>query len=324
MSLKGTKVLVAGASGLVGSNLLKRLLDEGATVRATLHRKEPVIADKRIEYVRCDLTRPEDCGRAVQGMQHVHLCAASTSGAAAITSTPMIHVTPNVMINTLMLEAAYQAGVEKFIWLGSTVAYAASERPMREEQLMEGEPFEKYFYAGWTKRFTEVLCRMYGEKLQKKMTTIVLRPTNIYGPHDDFEFATSHVLPALVRKAVERWNPFEVWGDGSEVRDLIYVDDMVDAMVMAEERLSSYTAINIGLGTGYSVREVLAAILEIDGYRDAKVKFDPSKPTTIPIRLIDTSKAQAVLGFRAKVGLREGLERTIDWYRRSRNMPRPR
>jgi GDP-L-fucose synthase len=324
LPLKGTKVLVAGASGLVGSNLLKRLLDEGATVRATLHRKEPVIVDKRIEYLRCDLTRPEDCTRAVQGMQHVHLCAASTSGAAAITSTPMIHVTPNVMINTLMLEAAYQAGVEKFIWLGSTVAYAASDKPMREDQLMEGEPFEKYFYAGWTKRFTEVLCRMYGEKLQKTMTTIVLRPTNIYGPHDDFEFATSHVLPALVRKAVERWNPFEVWGDGSEVRDLIYVDDMVDAMIMAAERLSSYTAINIGLGTGYSVRDMLAAILEIDGYRDAKVKFDPSKPTTIPIRLIDTSKAQAVLGFRAKIGLREGLERTIEWYRRSRSMPRPR
>jgi GDP-L-fucose synthase len=324
LSLKGTKVLVAGASGLIGSNLLKRLLDEGATLRATLHRKEPVIVDKRIEYVRCDLTRPEDCNRAVQGVQHVYLCAASTSGAAAITSTPMIHVTPNVMINCLMLEAAYQAGVEKFIWLGSTVAYPPSDRPMREEQLMEGEPYEKYFYAGWTKRFTEVLCRMYGEKLQKTMTTIVLRPTNVYGPHDDFEFATSHVLPALVRKAVERWNPFEVWGDGSEVRDLLYVDDMVEAMVMAAERLSSYTAINIGLGTGYSVRDVLAAILELDGYRDAKVKFDPSKPTTIPIRLIDPSKAQAVLGFRAKVGLREGLERTIDWYRRSRNMPRPR
>ncbi len=320
--LSSVKTLVAGASGLVGSNLLARLLADGARVRATLHRKAPVIEDQRIDYVRCDLTRAEDCRRAVAGMQYVYLCAASTSGAAAINATPMSHVTPNVLINSLMLEAAYDAEVEKFLWLGSTVAYPVSDKPMREEQLMEGEPYEKYFYAGWAKRFTEILCRMYGEKLPKKMTTIVLRPTNIYGPHDDFEFATSHVIPALIRKCVERWNPLEVWGNGSEVRDVIYVDDMVEAMLLATQRISSYTAINIGLGKGYSVKEILRDILEIDGYRDASVRFDPSKPTTIPLRLIDTHKAESLLGFRAKVGLHEGLKRTIDWYRENRKTPR--
>ena len=312
---QGMKVLVAGASGLIGSNLLARLLAEGAKVRATLHRKEPVIQDRRIEYARCDLTRPEDCKRAVEGMQHVYLCAAVTSGAAAINATPMIHVTPNVVMNSLMLEAAYEAGVEKFLWLGSTVAYPVSREPMREEQLLEGEPYEKYFYAGWAKRFTEVLCRMYGEKLAKKMTTLVLRPTNVYGPQDDFDFATSHVIPALIRKCVERWNPLEVWGDGSEVRDVLYVDDMVEAMVSAMSRLSSYTAVNIGLGKGYSVREILSSILDLDGYADAQVRYDPSKPTTIPFRLVDTRKAQSLLGFRAKTDLRDGLSRTIAWYR---------
>ena len=322
--MPSVKALVAGASGLIGSNLIARLLAEGATVRATLHRKQPVIEDRRIEYVRCDLTRPEDCKRAVEGMQQVYLCAASTSGAAAINATPMIHVTPNVLINSLMLEAAYQGGVEKFLWLGSTVAYPQSDRPMREEQLMEGEPYEKYFYAGWAKRFTEVLCRMYGEKLSRTMTTIVLRPTNVYGPHDDFEFATSHVIPALIRKCVERWDPLEVWGDGSEVRDVLYVDDMVEAMVLAMQKLASYTAINIGLGKGYSVRELLACILEADGYQAAKVRFDPSKPTTIPLRLIETGKAESLLGFRARVDIAEGLKRTIDWYRDSRKLPRSR
>lgn len=312
---QGANVLVAGASGLIGSNLLTRLLAEGAKVRATLHRKQPVIQDPRIEYVRCDLTRPDDCRQAVQGMQHVYLCAAVTSGAAAINATPMIHVTPNVVMNSLMLEAAYEAGVEKFLWLGSTVAYPVSREPMREEQLLEGEPYEKYFYAGWTKRFTEILCQMYGERLTRRMTTLVLRPTNVYGPRDDFDFATSHVIPALIRKCVERWNPFEVWGDGSEVRDVLYVDDMVEAMVIAMARLSSYAAINIGLGKGYPVREILSTILEVDGYKDAPVRYDPSKPTTIPFRLVDTRKAQAVLGFRAKVDLREGLARTIAWYR---------
>jgi len=103
--------------------------------------------------------------------------------------------------------------------------------------MFDGEPFEKYYFAGWTKRFTEILCRMYGGKLQRTMATLVLRPTNVYGPDDDFEFATSHVIPALIRKVVERWDPLEVWGDGCEVRDAIYVDDMVEAMVLAAQKL---------------------------------------------------------------------------------------
>lgn len=318
MLFRDVKVLVAGASGLIGSSLVARLLAEGASVRATWHRKEPPQRDPRVELLQCDLTRPEDCKRAVAGVRHVHLCAASTSGAAAIAATPMIHVTPNVLINASMLEAAYEAGVEKFVWLGSTVAYPVSDRPMREEQLLEGEPFEKYYYAGWAKRFMEILCRMYGEKLARTMATIVLRPTNVYGPNDDFEFATSHVIPALVRKVVERWDPLEVWGDGSEVRDAIHVDDMVEAMVQAAAKLSSYTALNIGLGKGYSVKEILQVILEADGYRNAKVRFDPSKPTMIPLRLVDTSRAEALLGFKARIGLREGIARTIEWYRKTR------
>ncbi len=323
MRFKGIKVLVAGSGGLIGSNLVARLLAEGAVVRATFHRKVPVAPDPQIEYVQCDLTRPEDCRRVVEGIQHLHLCAATTSGAAAIASTPMIHVTPNVIINTQMLETAYQAGVEKFIWLGSTVAYPVSDKPMKEDQILEGEPFEKYYYAGWAKRFMEVLCRMYGEKLSKKMATVVLRPTNVYGPNDDFEFATSHVLPALIRKSVERWDPIEVWGDGTEVRDLIYVDDMVEAMVQAAAKLTTYATLNIGLGKGHTVKEILRFILEEDGYTDAKVRFDPSKPTMIPLRLVDTSKAEAMLGFRANTGLRDGIARTLDWYRRSRGIPRP-
>ena len=323
MLFKNIKILVAGATGLIGSHLLVRLLDEGALVRATLHKKDPVILDPRIEYIRCDLTNGADCRRAVDGIQHVHLCAANSSGAGMISSSPMIHVTPNILINSQMLEAAYEAGVEKFIWLGSTIAYPNSDQPMKEDQLMNEEPFDKYYYAGWAKRFMEILCRMYGEKLPRPMTTIVLRPTNVYGPMDDFEFATSHVIPALIRKSIERWEPIEVWGDGSEVRDAIYVDDMVEAMVLAAVKINKYEAINIGLGKGYSVRELLSLITELDGFEKADIKYDPSKPTMIPVRLIDTSKAESLLGFRASIDIREGLGRTIEWYRENRGINRP-
>ena len=318
MTFQIQRVLVAGAAGLIGSNLIKRLLNEGATIRATLHKNPPVIVDERIQYLTCDLTKGDECQGAVEGMQYVFLCAASTSGAATIAATPMVHVTPNILINSQMLEAAYAAQVEKFLWLGSTVAYPVSDKPVKEEEIFGGEPYEKYFFAGWTKRFTEILCQMYGERLPRRMTTIVLRPTNVYGPNDDFEFATSHVIPALIRKVVERWDPLEVWGTGDDVRDVIYIDDMIDAMMLAMEKINSYTAINIGLGKGYSVKEILQMLLDLDNYPDARITFNASRPTMIPIRLIDTAKAEKLLGFRAQTDLREGLRKTLDWYRESR------
>jgi GDP-L-fucose synthase len=268
--------------------------------------------------MRADLTHGEECRKVVRDMEWVFLCAANTSGAHTIASTPMVHVTPNVLINSQMLEAAYEAQAAKFVWLSSTVAYPPSDRPMKEEQMFEGEPFERYYFAGWTKRFTEILCRMYGEKLARRMATIVLRPTNVYGPDDDFEFATSHVIPALIRKIVERQDPIEVWGDGTEVRDAIYVDDMVEAMVRAAQRLDRYETVNVGLGCGHSVNEILQTLLELDGYQGARIVYDKSRPTMIPIRLIDTSKAERLLGFKAKVDLREGLRRTLEWYRKAK------
>ncbi|HBQ98610.1 MULTISPECIES: NAD-dependent epimerase/dehydratase family protein [unclassified Roseofilum] len=316
MFFRDKKVLVTGSTGLVGSNLIEKLLEQGAIVRATLHKKESVIVDSRIEYIKVDLTQKEDCQRVVEGRDFVFMCAANTSGAATIASTPMVHVTPNVLMNSQMLEASYDAGVQKFLWMSSTTGYPPSEdRCVKEEEMFDGEPFEKYFFVGWMKRFTEILCQMYGEKLDKPMTTIVLRPTNIYGINDDFEFATSHVVPALIRKVVERWDPIEVWGTGEDIRDVIYVEDMVESMLKAMEEIQSYTAINIGLGKGYSVKQILQTILEIDGYSDAKVEFNSAKPTMIPVRLINTTKAENILGFRAKTDLREGLKKTIQWYR---------
>ena len=314
----GTKVLVAGGTGFVGVNLINRLLSLGATVRATIHRKEPVARDERIEYVRCDLTRIEDCKKVVSGMDYVFLCAASTSGAAVIQSTPLVHVTPNIVMNSQMLEVAYFARVKKFVWLSSNAAYPPSgERPVKEDEMFNGDPYETYFGVAWMKRYTEVLCRMYSEKLKNPMITVVLRPSNIYGPHDDFEFETSHVMAALIRRVIERHDPIEVWGTGDDVRDWIYIDDFIDAVMLATEKIESYNPINIGLGRGCSIKEALKMILGADGYGDAKVTFNPEKPSMIPIRLIDTAKAKAVLGFRARVELKEGIKKTLEWYRKT-------
>ena len=313
---KNKSVLVAGGTGFVGMNLINRLLSLGANVRATIHRKEPVILDDRIEYVRCDLTRMEDCRKVVSDMDYVFLCAANTSGAAVMQATPLVHVTPNIVMNAQMLEAVYFAKVRKFVWISSSAAYPPSgDKPVREDELFNGDPYEKYFPVAWMKRYTEILCRMYSEKLTDPMPTVVLRPSNIYGPYDDFEFETSHVMAALIRKVVERHDPLEVWGTGDDVRDLIYIDDFIDAMILATEKTESYNPINIASGRGYSIKEILQMILEVDGYTDATIEFNPSKPSMIPVMLIDTTEAETVLGFKAKTGLREGIRRTIEWYK---------
>ena len=315
----GKKVLVTGASGFVGTNLLLRLLSTDARIRAVVHHRRPWVQDPRIEYLACDLTLPEDCRRATDGVDYVFHCAASTSGAAVISQTPLVHVTSNIVMNAYLLESAYMARVKKFLWLSSSTGYPPTgERPVREEEMLQGDPYDKYFGVGWMKRYTEVLCRMYGQKLKNPLLTVVLRPTNIYGEYDDFLFETSHVFAALIRKVVERHDPLEVWGTGEDVRDLLYVGDMIDVMLQAMEQVDNYDVFNIGSGRGYRVKELLAMMLEAEGYQQARVVFDPSKPQMIPIRLVDVQKAKERFGFKPAVDVGEGIKRTLTWFRHNR------
>ena len=313
---KGSNVLVTGAGGFLGTNMAKRLVEEGSYVRGTLHTRGPQFEHQKLEYVNADLTNMEECRRVVEGMDYVFMCAANTSGAAVMATHPLAHVTPNVVMNAQMLEASYQAKVKKFLFISSSAAYPPSgERPISEEEMFAGDPYETYFSVGWMKRYGEVLCRMYSEKIKDPMSTVVVRPSNIYGPYDKFDFERSHVTAALTRKVIERQNPLEVWGTGEDVRDLIYVDDFVDAVMLAMNRLDRCDPVNIGYGKGCRVRDVLNTLLEVDDFREARVVVNPAKPSMIPIRLIDVGKAKGLLNFSAQTDLVMGLKKTIDWYR---------
>ncbi len=308
--------MVTGGSGLVGINLVTRLRTLGCSVRSVIHNKKPPIVYDDVEYMQADLRVLDDCQRVAKGMDYAFHVAASTSGAAAISSTPMIHVTPNILIDSQFFDACYSEKIRKVLWTGSTTGYPESgDEVIEESQMFHGDPYPKYYMTGWTKRFSEILCNMYSHKLAVKMPVVVLRPTNIYGPYDKFDFDRCHVLPALIRKVVERQNPIEVWGDGEDVRDFIYIDDMVESMILAMEKVDTYDPINIGLGKCYTVKEALGMILKIDGYTDAKVVFDVSKPTMIPKRRVSIVKSEKLLGFKPKVGLEKGIEKTIDFYR---------
>ncbi len=313
---KNANVLVSGGTGFVGVNLINRLLELGANVTATLHNKPPVVPDARIRYIQGDLRRPEDCTAAVHGAHYVFMCAANTSGAAVMAKTPLAHLTPNVLMNVSMLDAAYQAGVKKFLFISSNTVYPLTDFPVKERDVTN-EFYEKYFIVAWMKRFTEIVCEMYATKIVKPMEICVVRPANIYGEFDDFEWETSHVIPALIRKVVERHNPLEVWGDGKDIKEFIYVQDFIDGMLLAMEKIQGFDPINIATGHPCTVKDVLNTLLDVDSFHDARPVFDTSKPTMIPKRLIDISKAEAKLGFHAKVSLEEGLRKTVAWYRAS-------
>lgn len=313
---KGRTVLVAGSTGLVGMELTRRLAGMGARVRGTIHRTPPPVRYPGVEYMQADLMVKEDCERAVAGVELVFLVAANTSGAAMTASNPLAHVTPNIILNALMLEACYHAGVQKVLWLGSTTGYPdVGARPVKEDEIFVGDPTDVYYPVGWMKRYTETLCRMYSQKLKKTMCVQAIRPTNIYGPFDKYGLQTSHVLAALIRKVIERHDPIEVWGTGDDVRDLIYVEDMAEACLSILAKSDGYDPVNVGLGKGYSVKEMLKVICDADGYKNFKIVFNSNKPSMIPIRLIDASKAETKYGFKAKVDLREGVEKTLKWYR---------
>lgn len=314
--LEGARVLVTGGAGFIGVNLVRRLLAEGATVRATLRRRGPAVEAPDVEYITTDLERAEDCARAAAGMDYVVMCAANTAGAAVMTATPLAQVTPNAVMNTRMLEAAYEAGAKKFVFISSSAAYPPTgERPTREDEMFDGDPFDAYYAVGWMKRYAEILCRTYALKIAKPMQTAVVRPSNIYGPFDDFNFETSHVMAALIRRVADRQQPLQIWGTGEDVRDLIYIDDFIDGTIAVMTHDAPFVEVNIASGEAWTIKELLAAILEADGYADADVRFDTSKPRMPSVRRVDAAKAEREIGFKTRVPLKEGIRRTIEWYR---------
>ncbi len=313
----GKRVLVTGGAGFVGTNLLLKLLETKARIRATIHKKDPQIKDRRIEFVKADLTKASDCKKVVKDVDLVFMCAANTSGAAVIEKTPLVHVTPNVLMNTQMLDAAYTSGVKRFLLISSNTVYPLTDYPVKESDTT-GEFYEKYFPVAWMKYFSEKLCQMYADKIKNPMQTVVVRPGNIFGPFDDFEWETSHVIPALIRKVVERHDPLEVWGDGKDIKDFIYVEDLAEGLILAMTKIDKFQPINLGGGKAITIRQILKTLIKVDKFKNPKIVFNLDKPTMIPIRLINISLSKKLLGFSPKTSLEEGLKKTIRWYKQKK------
>ncbi|MCX7885940.1 MAG: NAD-dependent epimerase/dehydratase family protein [Verrucomicrobiae bacterium] len=310
---RGKKVLVTGGTGFVGGHLVDALLEAGADVRVAVHNRPLRRRDSRIEVVSADLRRPEECRDAVRGVQYVFHAAGSVGAAGVGAARMMNGIVTNLVLTAQVLEAAWAEGVERFLLFSSSTVYPAVQHAVVEEEAWNGPPHPSYFGYGWMRRYCERLGEFVAANSGLKIALV--RPSAVYGPGDNFDLATCHVIPALVRRAVERQDPFVVWGTGDEVRDFLHVRDLVRGCLLALEKHAECDPVNLGCGRGATVKEVVKIILRAAGHQNAQVVFDSSKPATIPFRMVDISKARRLLGFEPRIGLEEGLSETVRWYR---------
>jgi GDP-L-fucose synthase len=300
------KTVVTGGAGFLGTHIIERLRAQG------IEPYVPLIED-------WDLTRADDVERLFVETQPelvIHL-AAEVGGIGANQANPGRYWYANLMMGSHILEQSRLCGLRKLVLIGTICAYPKfAPVPFKEDDLWNGYPEETNAPYGIAKKTLLVGAQAYRQ--QYGLDAIFLLPVNLYGPRDNFNLETSHVIPALIRKMVEAKRSGErevvLWGDGSPTREFLYVDDCAEAILLAAERYDGPDPVNIGTGSEISIRELAELIAELTGY-EGELIWDTSKPNGQPRRRLDTTRADRLFGFRAGTSLREGLERTIEWYR---------
>lgn len=310
-------VLVTGGTGFVGMHIVQELLKSGARVRVPIHKRPMMIKDKRIELIRADLTKQADCLKVLAGVDYCFHAAGAVAAAAVTSANSMESITINLTLTANMLQAAWAAGIDRFLLFSSSTGYPVADYPIKEEEMWNGPPYEGYFGYGWMRRYLERLGEFVA--LKSKVKIAIVRPTAIYGRWDNFDPKASHVIPALIRKAVEKQDPYEVWGTGEEVRDFLHVSDLAQACLLMLEKNAECDPVNIGYGEAVKIRDAVRIILKASGHEKARLVFNASKPTALPFRMVDISKANKLLGFRPKISLNDGIEDTVRWYRESKD-----
>jgi len=301
------RVLVTGGAGFLGSYVADSLRRKGC---------KDIFIPRSKDY---DLVENGDVIKLYREAKPdlvIHL-AANVGGIGANQANPGSFFYNNLMMGVQMMEQGRIHGVQKFVAIGTICAYPKyTPAPFKEEDLWNGYPEETNAPYGLAKKMLLVQAQAYRE--QYGFNAIYLLPVNLYGPGDNFDLSSSHVIPALIKKcvdAVEREYPsIEVWGTGKATREFLYVEDAAEGIVLATEHYNGAEPVNLGAGSEISIGELVRLIVKLTGFR-GEILWDNTKPDGQPRRLLDTTKAEKYFGFKAKMDLEEGLRKTIHWYR---------
>jgi GDP-L-fucose synthase len=306
MGRQAKRVLVTGGSGFLGSAVVDKLRARGY---------QDIVVPRSSNYDLRDQAMIVSLYKDAQPELVIHL-AAVVGGIGANCANPGRFFYDNAIMGIQTMEYARRFGVKKFVAVGTICAYPKFARvPFKEEELWNGYPEETNAPYGLAKKMMLVQAQAY--RVQYGFNAIYLLPVNLYGPRDNFDLDTSHVIPALIRKCVEAKENNErqivLWGDGSPTREFLYVEDAADGIVMATERYDGSEPVNLGTGEEISIRDLAILIAREVGYSGRTV-WDTTRPNGQPRRCLDTSRAQRYVGFRARHGLREGIAKTLAWY----------
>jgi GDP-L-fucose synthase len=307
--MSGKRVVVTGGSGFLGSFIVDRLKKADWCGKVLIPRKE-----------RFDLRTAKAVKQMYRKMRPdivIHL-AAVVGGIGANRANPASFFYDNLMMGIHTMHYAHQFGVEKFVSIGTVCAYPKfTPVPFREDDLWNGYPEETNAPYGIAKKMLLVQAQAYRQ--QYDFNSIYLLPVNLYGPRDNFDLETSHVIPALIRKFIQAQKsrePVVVWGDGSPTREFLYVEDCAEAIVLATERYNKSDPVNIGAGFEISIKDLVNLIARLTNY-DGEIIWDTSKPGGQPRRNLDTTRAFKEFGWKANTSFEEGLAKTINWYRQN-------
>ncbi len=307
---KNKRVTVTGGAGFLGSFIVEKLQARGAT---------DIFVPRRRDY---DLVQPDEITRMLDDARPdliIHI-AALAGGIGLNRAKPADLFYTNIMMGVPLIHQAWKRGVKKFVALGTVCAYPKfTPAPFHEEELWNGYPEETNAPYGLAKKMLLVQSQAYRQ--QHNFNSIFLLPVNLYGPRDNFNPESSHVIPALIRKFVEAEEhgkgKVELWGDGSPTREFLYVEDAAEGIVLAAEKYDGAEPVNLGSGREISIKDLAELIGKLTGY-NSEFAWDASKPNGQPRRLLDVSRAEKYFGFRATTDFEEGLGKTISWYRQHR------
>ncbi|MBW4420805.1 MAG: GDP-L-fucose synthase [Myxacorys californica WJT36-NPBG1] len=309
LDLGNKRILVTGGAGFLGRQVVSQLCQEGAD-------PEKITVPRSQEF---DLTKLENCQRAVDQQDVVVHLAAHVGGIGLNREKPAELFYDNLMMGTQLIHSAMQAGVQKFICVGTICAYPKfTPVPFKEDDLWNGYPEETNAPYGVAKK--ALLVQLQAYRQQYGFDGIYLLPVNLYGPEDNFDPRSSHVIPALIRKVHEaqQWGETQlpVWGDGSPTREFLYSQDAARGIVMAAQHYSDAEPVNLGTGYEISIRDLITLICDLMEFK-GEIVWQTDQPNGQPRRCLDTNRAKEAFGFTAQVGFEEGLKNTIAWYRQN-------
>ena len=310
------KIIIFGGSGFVGVNLSKYLAKKNYNVISTYINKKPK-SIKNVRFVKFDLMSNKFDTKIFKNVETIFVCSANSSGAKIMTNNPASHFEDNLTMNLNLVKNLQFSSIKKIIFFSSSTVYPNIIKSCNEQSI-NYTFFKKYNFIGNGKLMIEKMYELYTSEFKKKIDLLIIRPSNIYGPHDKFDKEKSKVIPSIIRKCLESKKTLKVWGDGSDVKDFIYIDDFINLTYKLFKLKKKFLIVNISSSKPVVLRNIIKIIRDICNPK-LKIKYTKSKFRMIPVRRVSNSLLKKIIKFKINYSMESGLKKTIEWYKKNSN-----